>query len=56
MGIIRQCNTNIIKSCIVGAIKGVVEITTFEKKSTLNIDEIAEEIVNFGLVGISAKT
>ncbi len=52
LGLVRMCNTEITACCILGCSKEVIEFISSEPKSIFQLDELLDEILNFGLQGI----
>jgi len=51
MGLVRQCDTRVAASCILGGIKEVVAQASRARRS--DIARLAEEILDFGLRGVA---
>lgn len=54
-GIIKDCNINIISSCIFGSVTEVVRDIIYSKENdikNIDIDEYINSIISFGLNGI----
>ncbi len=52
MEILRLCNTNVVACCILGCVKEVAFSLIFKDYTDENIEEIADEVIQFGLTGL----
>ncbi len=52
MEIIRVCNTTIASHCVIGAIKELSSTFIFNDLSVNDIEELADEVIQFGLKGL----
>lgn len=52
LGLVRMCCTQITACCILGCAKEVVEFVSSEPEASFQLDELLDEILNFGLQGI----
>ena len=48
LGLVRKCNTQVTACCIVGCVKEVIEFISSEPKAISQLDELLDEILNFG--------
>lgn len=53
MGLVRPCSTRIAASCILGTVKEVLNSLTSSEESPPPIDVVVDEIIQYGLNGIS---
>lgn len=54
MGLLRECSSRITSHCILGCIKEIIEHITLTRKGISEINNIVDEVLNFGLYGLKS--
>lgn len=54
LGLIRACQAGVVAACILGTLKEVADSLTSERRGSVDLAGLAEEIVSFGLEGLLA--
>ena len=52
LGLVRKCNTKVIACCVLGCMKEVVNHVFSDAEAISQLDQILDEVLNFGLQGI----
>lgn len=52
LGLVRKCNTQVAACCILGCVKGSIELISTEPEAVSQLDWLLDEILTFGLQGI----
>jgi AcrR family transcriptional regulator len=51
LGLVRECNPKVIAHCVLGCMKEVVDHILSDAEATSQLDQILDEVLNFGLQG-----
>ena len=52
LGLVRKCNTKVIACCVLGCMKEIVNLVFSDEEAISQLDQILDEVLNFGLQGI----
>ena len=52
LGLVRECNTQVIACCVLGCVKEVVNHIFEDVEAISQLDHILDEVLNFGLQGV----
>ena len=52
LGLVRECNTKVIACCVLGCMKEVVNHILSDAEAISQLDQILDEVLNFGLQGV----
>jgi AcrR family transcriptional regulator len=55
LGLVRPCDTRIVASCIMGTMKEVADELTTRRQQVPPLDDVVEELFNFGVCGVFAQ-
>lgn len=55
MGLVRRCNIPVVASCILGTIKEVADWLTSGRREAPELEDLVQEIIDFGLRGVLAR-
>ncbi len=52
LGLVRECNTKVIACCVLGCMKEMVNLVFSDEEAISQLDQILDEVLDFGLQGI----
>lgn len=55
MGLVRQCSTRIVASCILGTVKEVANALISSDTTSPSIDVLVDEVLHYGLKGVFSR-